>query len=442
MTLLPPPISRLRSVGLALAAALVLSLLASAPAPAEASAKAAGVATTVTTSAATATTGRVRGEILGAKGQGTPKVKVAWFTLDWQQLGSRSFTGGAYSLNLPEGRYRLQFTDQRPSYDVSRYAPTDKRVQVTAGTTTVASVRMRPGGAIGGVARAGGKLARGAKVVAANKDERSWSTTANKRGQFALGGLPAGTYSIFTYDKRHRFVGKSIYIKRLRVGQYRSIKPTLTTRAGSLLVDIYLGDTAWQGSNAYLTAVSRTTGQFWTAKARQGSVTFRGLYPGKYRIVVPGIGNYFGATRSVSGKVKPGRAAFGSVRLSERGAWVSGRVVDQESPSSALSGASVSLLDASGAVLATTTSSDDGTFLFEGQLVTQDGLTVRYGPGPYSDYLGTSPNRCEFTTTTSAAFSIVTGQETALGDVALRRKATQDDPNCVPEDPAAQEARR
>ena len=78
--------------------------------------------------------------------------------------------------------------------------------------------------------------------------------------------------------------------------------------------------------------MSRATGQFWTAASSRGTVTFRGLFPGKYRIVVPSLGNYFGATRSLTAKVREARAAFGSVRLARRGGWVTGTAVDRTVP--------------------------------------------------------------------------------------------------------------
>ena len=63
---------------------------------------------------AEAATGRVRGTIMGAKGDPSPQVKVTWFTQDWTFVGSRKAHGGGYSLALEPGTYHLQFTDQRP----------------------------------------------------------------------------------------------------------------------------------------------------------------------------------------------------------------------------------------------------------------------------------------------------------------------------------------
>ena len=172
---------------------------------------------------ATAADGRVRGAIVGP-GDKSPKVKVSWFAEDWTYLGARKANGGGYSLVLPAGTYHLQFTDSRPAYDVEKFAPADVLVTVSDGATTVKNVKMRRGASIGGTVRAGGKPAAGARVVAANKERNSFETTANAQGQFALGGLPAGSYSVFTYDKRKVFVGKSPTCPSSRPGS--SSRPT------------------------------------------------------------------------------------------------------------------------------------------------------------------------------------------------------------------------
>lgn len=411
------------------ASALIYALPVSANAAgAPASEQAPGASTT--SSAARATTGRVRGAILGNRRSGTPKVRVTWFTRDYGYLGARNLRAGAYSLTLKPGVYRLQFTDRRPSYDVTRYAPTDALVTVRAGATTVKSVRMRKGAAIGGVVRAGGKAGKGARVVAANKDERSWETTADKSGSYALGGLPAGTYSIFTYDKRGKYVGKSTYIKRLKAGKFKRVNVKLTKRAGTLLVDIYTGGQAYTGSGSYLTAVSRANGQFWTARARGGSVTFTGLYPGKYDIQVPGIGNYFAARVGVRGTVRAGRAAFGSVRLTKRGAWVTGTVADGHNTDFRLAGATVKLLSSNGTVLDTATTNAGGAYTLDGQIGSQGGVTVVAGPGPYTAYLE-GEKRCQFGTTKSAAFSVVAGRQSTVPQIPLARLPdAQQDPGC------------
>lgn len=361
--------------------------------------------------------GRIRGEILSSSGP-VSQVRLLWFDASWGYLGARKFRGGAYSLSLDPGTYFLQAEDLAPSFDVDKLRPATVKVVVRPGRTVVKTIRMSRGASIGGTVRTGGKPGRGARVVAANTDEQSFETTADKRGRFALGGLPPGKYSVFTYDRKGDWVGKSLYLPKIRKPVYTPVKINLTTRAGGLLVDLYAGRASLR-ETVFVTAVSRSTGQFWTAKGRRGSVTFRGLHPGRYDLQVPGAGVYLPARVSVKQRVRPDRVAFGSARLTRRGAWVTGTVVDANNPSSALAGAAVRLLDASGAVVATATSNGSGDFTLDGPLLTQRGMTVVAGPGPGSPYLGQGTSYCKYADVRVRDVSVSTGERTGLGTVAL-----------------------
>jgi hypothetical protein len=380
---------------------------------------------------AQAATGRVRGTISGPKGDGPPKVTVTWFTESWGYLGSRKARGGGYSLVLEPGTYRLQFTDLRPAYDVGKYYPADVTVTVTEAATTVKNVKLRVGASIGGVVEAGGKPAAGARVVAANKDRSSFETTANGRGEYALGGLPPGSYSVFTYDKRKRFVGRSSYLPRLKAGKFKKANIRLTERAGRLVVDLYAGDQPYPGI-AYVTAVSRKNGQFWTEKAAHGTVTFAGLYRGAYDMVIPGAGGYLGGTVRIAGRVKPGKTSFGTLRLTQRGATITGTVVDEAGPSPPLKDALVVVYDGAGAELARATTGADGTFVVGGELTTRADLSVVVGPGGANPPYLTGVHYCRFVTTTRAGVAVTTGQATALGTIALPHapNAGDEDPSC------------
>ncbi|MCW2790985.1 MAG: hypothetical protein JWO76_83 [Nocardioides sp.] len=370
-------------------------------------------------SAAAATTGKVRGNIVGTQG-GPPKVEVTWFTSEWKYLGARKACDGVYYLTLAPGTYWLQFTDQRPAYDVTKYAPTNVKITVRANHTVVKSVRMHRGAVITGTARAGGKPARGARIVASNAAEESYTTTANKSGQFALGGLPSASYSVFTYDKSKQWTGKSTWVSRIRPGAGANLDIRLTKRAGGLLVDLYAGPDPLR-HRVFVTAVSRKTGQFWTARASHGSVSFAGLFPGRYKLVAPGSGNYLGRTGPVTnGRVKPGRVAFGSFRLTTRGATVSGIVVDGEDEGYGLAKAQVILFDKAGVRIADTRTNGEGQFFFATQLTTQAGMVVAVNPDPDAGgYEQSSYGYCKFLKRSSAPFSITTSRDTDVGAIAL-----------------------
>jgi hypothetical protein len=368
--------------------------------------------------------GKVRGEIIGTSASGTPSgdptVKLLWFTKDWRYLGAQKAYGGAYSISLPPGTYRLQFVDQRPAYDTQKYAPTDVTVTVPANRTVVRTVRMRRGAALYGTVRAGGRPAARARVVAASTTEQSYETLTNKRGEWAIGGLPSGSYSVFTYERTRSWIGKSAWVPGLKRGKTRGVPISLSTRAGNLLVDLYAGGRS-MNRPVFVTAVSQRSGQFWTARASKGSVTFRGLFPGRYRLVMPGVGSYLGRTGAVhDGRVKPGHTAFGSFALNKRGASVVGMVVDAEMPSFALGNAAVQLLDADGNQLARTTSDGTGFFVLSGPLTTTQDLLVVVAPDPNGGgWMQGGKAYCKFEEAYVFDVSITTGRETDVGLVPL-----------------------
>jgi hypothetical protein len=358
---------------------------------------------------AAASAGRVRGYVVAPHGA-TPPLKVSWFTTGWTYLGSRAVSrGGAYSLSLPAGTYRLQFADKRPSYDVTKLATTDATVVVRSAHTTVKNVHMQRGSAITGTVRTGSKPGSKATVIAASKDERSFSTVANARGQFAIGGLPPGSYSVFTYDHKKTYIGKSTFVRKVEPGHPANVGIHLTKRAGGLLVDLYAGDRPISRT-VVVTAVSKSTGQFWTTTARNGTAVFQGLYPGRYRLVAPGYGDFLGRTGDIAnGQVRPGRTAFGSFRLTQHGGSFTGRLVagDDDSP---VGRATVRLYDARGAIIAAATTAADGTFRIGGRLGTTKGISLVAFD---SAHLGT------FDTLAVRALSIKAGQTKRLGDIVL-----------------------
>ncbi|MBB6628670.1 carboxypeptidase regulatory-like domain-containing protein [Nocardioides sp. KIGAM211] len=404
-----PPSGTTRRTGLPLTAALVVLglvaalLLALAPAPA----------------AHGAETGKVRGQIVDTRGP-VSKVRMLWFTKDWTYLGARKVSGGGYSLSLRPGTYWLQFVDLRPAYDITKNAPENIKVTIRAGHTSVGNVRMHRGAAITGTVRAGGKVASGARVVAANTAKQSFEVRANKEGQFALGGLPNGKYSVFTYDRTKRWVGRSTYAGSMARGDVTNLAIALTKHAGGLLVDLYAGSEPIN-SRVTATVVSRKTGQFWTARSNHGSISFQGLFPGRYTLIMPGAGNFIGRTGPVShGRVKPGRVAFGSFRLTQRGATVSGIVVDGEDEGYGLEKAQVLLFDQSGTKIAETSTNSEGQFFLTTRLTSQGGMVVVVNPDPNAGgWVQSSNGYCKFLKGMTDAFSITTSDNEDVGAIPL-----------------------
>lgn len=391
---------------------------------------------------------RVFGAINCPRAASCPSIKMQWFDQNWTYLGSQRANGGGYSLKLPAGSYHLQFVDQRPSYDTSKYAPTD--VAVTVGShSVVKNVTMRPGASFTGVAKAGGKRLAGARIVAANRSEQSFTTTANDKGQFAVGGLPAGKYCLFTYDRAKRYVDKCTWAGGVDFGQSKNKKIKLKKRAGSLTVFI---DTATGGSapSSNVTVTSKATGQWWTAKLRKGKAVFKGLYPSRYNYKYDGGGIWLAATGSVrGGDVRSDKMSFGDVRLTKRGAWITGSLLDGgpdgtgtgfalTPPYTGAKGATVTLYSAYGQPLATGYSDKNGNFKLQGQLTSQSDLTVVVEPTPSSGGYMIGEGYCLFKRKkysadpdTAAPITIVTGKETFLTDLPVPRAADQENPECA-----------
>lgn len=395
----------------------------------------------VAPAAVAAEKGQVVGEVLVP---GNVKLKVRWFDKNWTFLGSRKVNGNIYSLSLPAGTYYLQFTDERPNYIVDKYAPTDLKVVVRSGKKTQKNIRMKRGAAITGTVRGGGKALGGAEVVAANKNEQSFRVKANKKGQFALGGLPDGSYSVFTYDKRGEWVDKSSFLKGLKSGTVRNLAVNLRKKGGRLLVELKAGGKKVKQS-VFVTAVSTSSGQFWTVKAKRGQASFKGLYPGKYTMVAPGVGSYLPQEAAIKGaRVKPGRADLASTfTWTKLAASVQGYVVNAEHPELDLQGARVRLYAADGGLLGTAVTDASGQFFIAGQLLTQSGVSAVIDPDPVngSAYLGDPPYRCKFGTAEVGGLTLKVGTTTQLGNVPLPYLPVEqqdgypnNDPNCAAAD--------
>ncbi len=417
------PHARRRASLLALVVALLAALLATAPGPVAQAADSQGL---------------VNGAIKFPQ-HDKPALKMLWFDRNWSYLGQRGLGKvDGYSLWLAPGTYHLQFVDQRPAYDVTKYAPTDIQVTVRANDITTKTVTMWKGAAITGTARAGGKPLGGARLVAANKTEQSFSTTANSQGQFAIGGLPQGQYSVFTYDKRKEWVGKSAWAGAVKPGQGKNLSIELTKRAGSMTVYLFTPSGRLRATTP-VTVTSKQSGQWWTATARNGTAVFKGLYPGAYTLKFDGSGVWFARTGPVlRASVKSGQMAFGKFDITQRGGWVTGNLVDRGAPDITLEppytgarGAQLVLFDQDGKEIASAYSGADGSFTITGQLATQSGLTIVVNPGIDSAGYMRGEGYCQFDSADFSGFALATGEETYVGDLSVPRTPDQKDPACA-----------
>lgn len=372
----------------------------------------------------------------------SPKIKVLWFTKGWSYLGTAKVAGDSYSLNLAPGTYHLQFVDQREAYDTQKYAPTDVQVTVRSGDGTRKNVTMTKGAFITGTVKTHGKPGKKAVVKAANQSEQSFSTTANKKGQFAIGGLPEGTYSVFSYDHKKDWVDKSTYAGKLKPGKSANLAINLRKKAGGLRVYLFTsanGVRKQVTGHPTVTAVSKKTGQFWSKQVKGGNAVFQGLYPGKYKLVANGFGIWFGKTGSVEGaRVKSGKTDFGKFTYTKRGGWVTGDLVDGgntdyplEKPFDTAPGTKLDLYSAGGTLLATAFADSSGHFTVQGQISTQTDMTLVVTPGYESGGYMRGEGYCQFDQTSVASVEVTISQETDIGTVLVPRHPGQQDPACM-----------
>jgi hypothetical protein len=404
-----------RQLALALVAALVaaLALVGVGTAPAQAATK----------------KGTVTGQVLV---KGNVPLRMRWFNEDWQFMDERKVNGPIYDLTLPVGTYYLQFVDERPAYDIKKYAPTDIKVVIRKDKTVQRDVRMKIGAAITGTVRGGGKALAGARVVAANANEQSFETKANDKGQFAIGGLPDGSYSIFTFDRKKEWVGKSTYLRGLKARQVRNTAIALKTRAGSLRVELKTGREKLK-QKVFVTAISKASGQFWTVKATKGVAIFNGLFPGKYSMVVPRVGIYLADQGPIAGAdVKSGRADLvSSFTWTKLAARMTGTVVDGRYPDYEMKDVIVELRDADGNKLTSTVTNDQGKFWMNIGTPTLKNVTVRIKPGGFTAPYMQGEEYCKFGSSETPQLSVAKGDELDLGTLALPHLPSeqQDSPN-------------
>lgn len=404
----------------------------------------AGAAVAVTGTSATpradaATAVAAKGRLVGAIRVGGSlyggTVKVTLFDMNWKVLGSTT-ARSTYQLSVAPGSYRIQVTDTRPTYDVNRFAPADLTATVRSAQTVQRDASMRKGASITGTVRTNGAIASGARVVAANPYGQSFETIANRQGQFAIAGLPAANYSVFTYDARGQWADASTYLRNRQAGTNANIAINLKRRAGSLVVNI-VGGKQQLPANGYVTARNTATGQWYVAKAKNGNVSFSGVMPGPYELVVPDSGNYLGRTGKIPGgrHVPAGNVLFTAFELTQRGGSVSGSVVDARVPTRALKGVQVQLFNKYGTKVGSAWTTPTGRFVIQGALRTDTGYKVVLSrPDGGWITFGTGGNdTCQYGSYTSNAFSVRVGNTSNLGALPLKAIGHAQNPQCIPQ---------
>lgn len=320
---------------------------------------------------------KIRGYVTDSSGKAARTMSVRLFRSDandknWTYLRKVNVrSSGAYEVatNGP-GRYHLQLVDRRPAYDLNSYARIPN-INVNVGKSAVfKNVRVRIGGAIGGSVKVRGKSryqnGAGATVRAISNEGQVFDVTADKSGQFALGGLPSGTYRVFAYDAKNRRVGSSKLVRKVKLKSFRKVSFKLSTKPSAYRGFLTVGDGNSLAKGAVtVTAVNKRTGEYWVRKVSRGALSLRGLTSGTYTLMVPDTYGYFGRTVTLP-RVKPGQTRAVNVNLPVKGGTFTGTVRDQDGRT-ALKNASVRMRTTDGRVWETTTNSA-GRFSIGGTL--------------------------------------------------------------------------
>lgn len=293
-----------------------------------------------------------RPQILGrvtdaSTGSPIGRIQVRLFTAGFDYIRTVTVgSNGVYQMTSPgPGSYHLQFVDGRPAYDTKAYAAR-LDVPVRVGSSAVQkNVRLHRGGAIGGTVEVRGKRAAGARIRAISNGGQVIEVRADKRGQYALGGLAKDDYRVYAYDTRNRRVGRSKLVRRVELRTFRRASFDLTTRPGTIRGFITAGGARIRGT-VFVTAVNKGTGEYWVQKVSAGNLSLRGLTPGSYRLQVPDTNGHLGGSFTI-GRIRAGARRNVSITLSTRAGTISGQAVDATS-GAGIPNISVRLTDAQG----------------------------------------------------------------------------------------------
>lgn len=345
-----------------------------------------GGVVSATTTAHAAENAKIRGYVTTSSGKAAKTMTVRLFRSDandknWTYLRQANVkASGVYEImtNGP-GRYHLQLVDRRPAYDLKSYARIPN-VNVNVGSTGVfRNVRVQTGGALGGTVKIKSKSkykgARYAKIRAIGNDGQIYEVQSDKRGQFALGGLPKGTYRVFAYDGSNRRVGKSKLVRNVKLRKFRQVSFKLKTKPSAYRGFITLGNGNSLARGAVtVTAVNQRTGEYWVRKINGGGLSLTGLTAGSYKLTIPDTNGHFGRTVSLP-YVGAGKTRAASVNLPIRGGTISGRVVDAVSRKP-IPNISVRLIDSKGKTQQELPAKADGRFTLGGTIRPRTGMTV------------------------------------------------------------------
>lgn len=373
---------------------------------------------------AAAATGTIHGTAVDTQGKRLSTIRVRIFTVQkdgsWAYLKAvTAAKDGEYSASgLEGGPYVLQFVDTRPSYDKTKHVTKDVKVTLAAGTSKKQDVHLRVGASLYGTALRHGRRAPFTTLKAVRDGDttgRVYSTRSNDRGEYLLGGLPLGTYTVFSYDHARAYTAGPRRVTLRKYGVSTKLTFRMSTRAGRY-TGLVLADGISLKDTVYVTAVNRSSGQFWVVKVVGGDLSsIKGLSPGRYDITVPGADHHLGKTFRNVAAIRSGGETRLSLNLTRQGGFVTGAVIDATSKDP-LEGVEVTLYDKYSHPFDVVVTDDDGTFLVGGSIPDGDGpvtITLR-ARKPINEVRYVDRDHY-------AAGDVVTGRISNIGTVSLTR---------------------
>lgn len=345
-------------------------------------------------------------------------ITVRLFTDDFTYIKDTTGKSGIYSFTSPgPGTYRLQFVDARPAYDVKAYAPKlDVPITVDESGSAEKAIKLKRGGSIYGSVKVRGKVAGGASLRAFSDHGHVVSVKADKKGNYALGGLANDNYRVFAHDPKNNWVGSSRLVRSVRSKTFKKASFNLRTKAASFTGGfLKTGGSRAQGTPT-VTLVNTSTGDYWVQTIKGGALNLRGLTSGTYTLKVPTTRGYFGGSFAL-GRLRSGQNRFASVNLSERSGYLVGKVVNSKT-GLPLKNIGVRLVDANGATLDEMPTDTAGAFRLGDGQAEQTGVKIIVFAYPKSY----SPMYLEQTLTlgpSGAYLDIVNNVEVDLGTIKL-----------------------
>lgn len=223
--------------------------------------------------------GVLRGRVQDALGQPLPGARVS-VDVERQEVAGEADAQGAFALVVPEGVWTVEAN--APGHVDVRVDGVPVALE-TGGEVTLTLAR--GGGLEGTVLDADGRPLAGAPVFAYREGQRLGQAQSDEQGRFALEGLPAGAVELFVRSQDKSRCARS----PLEVAPGETRQATVRLAAGAAVVGRVTSRDGQPVAGVPVHARSVVGSVFREGKTDdRGEFTVGDLYPGRYRVSVPG----------------------------------------------------------------------------------------------------------------------------------------------------------